>query len=140
MKYPIQAFAALAFAMIVTMSARATTSERLSITVTNVLFASSAVVLFVLDGKVTCKVITDKLDDEKSCAFSIDCSAYTKQQCIKTAIKHGRHFVKADFGDFSITRAVDISVGKATGASGNKMPDCVAGERMGSSRYFFECQ
>jgi len=136
----IRAVAASALAIVATVCIGATTSEPLSITVTNSLFASSEPVVFVLDGKVSCKVVTDKADSSKSCVFTSDCSKYTEQDCTKAIIKRGRHFVKADFGSYSVTRMISVGVDSAPGAPSKKVSVCVASESNGISRYYFECQ
>jgi len=120
-----------ALGMVSTACLGATTSDLfLTLKVSNSLFGYSQTVVFILDGMVSCKVTTDDADSEKVCVFTSDCSGY-KEQCVQTKMKQGRHFIKADFGDFSITRAVAIDPKHA--------PVCTAGETNGSARIFFEC-
>jgi len=96
-------------------------------------------VTFTLDGKTTCKVQIKKGDFEASCYIAQDCTRFAGKQCVEATIAPGKHLMKADFGDFSISDKVFVGLASAAGKKPINDAECDAGESMGNAKLYLDC-
>jgi len=103
----------------------------LAIKVTNM--APGSPVEFLLDRKHECTA-----DSNNYCIFSTDCGNFPGQPCIRVPIKRGKHLIKVDWGQGSLSKWVMVPAQSNSGAD-SEMPECVFNERMGDAKLFFDC-
>lgn len=131
------AFVALMLMMVTTGVTGAATVGAFSVKVTIDTYTDP--VTFTLDGKTSCKVQIKNYDFEASCYIAQDCSRFAGKQCVEAAIAPGKHLMKVDFSNYSISKKVFIGVPSAPGKKPVNDAECGAGETMGNAKLYLDC-